>query len=465
MYNYAFIFLVFTALLFGCNSSSEKLVEVNPLEKLQQIDDLFANIAEKPQIFIVSSDKESSVTGEKGTIIHVDPNRLETVDGSPIDQNIQVELLELIDIQSMLSSNIQTVSNGEILITGGAYYLNMTSNGKQLQIKPDMFLDVEFPKLTEEKMELFMGERDSFGQMNWISTSEKFESNSLDEVLNTDTAFFSELESPDSEAIKGPTKPLEFSDQDDRIINISIDEFALTPELEQYNNVSFRVNDNCHYNPDDADNNIWHHVEIDRSTVDGEYIITFSGVSLVGKKISRKYEVTPVFEGEDYKAASQEYEKKYKEYLRIKQENEAKAQEELKELRTQVFLGNPSRYSPLKLRRLGWINCDRFLNFSGPKSDIVLNFDKDIYEFSRFFAVFKDTNSVLSENYWYGQTEVPAFRNIPIGMELIIFAISANDDTPYFFEKTITTKTNNEVQIQFVATTQEALEERIKNLY
>ncbi len=181
------ILILITIILNGCrnelatqdnsnNDKQTKPVRINPLNNLKQVDKLLAEIAEKPQRFTVTSNKVTLVTGLKGTIIHVDPNRLETIDGSPLGDNIQIELLEMTDNCSMLLNNAQTVSNGQILVTGGAYYFNMNSNGKQLKMKQGKGIKVEFPKLTENEMELFLGERDSLGQINWIPTNKNFKS-------------------------------------------------------------------------------------------------------------------------------------------------------------------------------------------------------------------------------------------------------------------------------------------------
>ena len=172
--------ILVAAIIIGCNNEQDKQVQINPLDELEQVDNLLSEIAEKPQQLIAPSDKETTVTGAKGTVIHVNPNRLETVDGSPLGDNIQIELSEMTENSHMLLNNTQTVSNGQILATGGAYYLNMTSDGKQLKMKQGKGLEVEFPKLTDDEMGLFLGERDNLGQMNWVQAEESFKSKDLE---------------------------------------------------------------------------------------------------------------------------------------------------------------------------------------------------------------------------------------------------------------------------------------------
>jgi len=126
------------------------------------------------QRFTVPGNKPSEVKGKKGTRIKLDPSDLETLAGQPVQQAIEVELKELTNQSELLRSNTPTVSNGRLLVSGGAYYINMTSAGQQLQLKKGKTLAVVFPKLTDEGMELFYGQRDSEERMNWLPAHAKF---------------------------------------------------------------------------------------------------------------------------------------------------------------------------------------------------------------------------------------------------------------------------------------------------
>jgi hypothetical protein len=321
--------IIVATIFIGCNNDQEKKVKINPLNELEQVDNLLSEIAEKPQQLTAPSDKATNVKGAKGTTIHVDPNRLETVDGSPLGDDIQIELLEMTDNSSMLLNNTQTVSNGQILVTGGAYYLNMTSDGKQLKIKKEKGLEVEFPKLTDDEMDLFLGERDSLNQINWIETDQQFEAKEVD---------------------------LEES------------QGALMEQLS-----------------DTASNENLSETEI-------------------------------------------------------------------------------ATYEAVELMNFGWINCDRFWNDPSPKTDIQLLVNNDSLAGARIYAVFKDINSIMTEKYWRSRKDTAAFRNIPVGKELTIIALSANNETPYVFETTINTETDKQIQIEFIETTQADIKEKMKRM-
>ena len=124
------------------------------------------------QSFTVSSSKPAQVKGKKGTTVFINPSDLETVDGKSVGNNIQIELKELTNQQQLLRTNAQTVSNGQLLVSGGAYYINMTSDGQQLKLKDGKSLNVAFPKLSDTEMALFYGQRDSLGKINWQKANE-----------------------------------------------------------------------------------------------------------------------------------------------------------------------------------------------------------------------------------------------------------------------------------------------------
>jgi hypothetical protein len=142
-------------------------------EAIQNADKLLEDIAGSPQIFSISSTEPSTVTGSKGTIVKVDPAALESLDSSPLGAEIKVELRELTEPGELIANRTPTVSGERLLETGGAYYINMSSDGKPLRIKEGEGLMVEFPRLSEEGMELFIGQRSHGGMVEWSPLEEK----------------------------------------------------------------------------------------------------------------------------------------------------------------------------------------------------------------------------------------------------------------------------------------------------
>jgi len=154
--------------------NTEQTIADNVENDKQSLSDLLSKFEDESQFFDISNLKTSKITGKKGTIIHLVPNNLELENGSAITSNLKVELKELTNQKDLLRNNAQTMSNDKLLISGGSYYIDITSNGNKVNLKKGKNLEVEFPKITNRNMELFYGKRDSLNQMNWETANKKF---------------------------------------------------------------------------------------------------------------------------------------------------------------------------------------------------------------------------------------------------------------------------------------------------
>lgn len=166
--------------LTSCNSNqtnSDNNSIPDAQTEIGKVNNFLKQYEEPSQTFKVSADKPTQVTGKQGTIISINPNDLETENGQPVGKKIEVELKELTNQEQLLRANAPTTSNGRLLVSGGAYFINMTSDGQQLKLKDGKSLSVEFPQIATSEMSLFYGQRDAIGQLNWQQAEQKFENN------------------------------------------------------------------------------------------------------------------------------------------------------------------------------------------------------------------------------------------------------------------------------------------------
>jgi hypothetical protein len=124
---------------------------------------------EATQHYIASSKKVSVITAKKGLKVFVDPRKLETLEGVPANGNIKVNIIELTNTDELFKSNAATMSDGQLLMSGGSYYVSLECNGSKLKLKKGQTMQVQFPVLKKGSMELFYGERNEGGIMNWKS--------------------------------------------------------------------------------------------------------------------------------------------------------------------------------------------------------------------------------------------------------------------------------------------------------
>lgn len=175
------IFIVATLALTSCNNQQPKTettevkqVQADPKQEFAKLNEFLRKFDEPSQTLKAPTNKLLKVKGKQGTIIYVNPSDLETESGQPIGKDVEIELKELSNQQQLLRANAQTVSDGQLLVSGGAYFINVTSNGQKIKLKDGKTYSVEFAKLSDDEMTLYYGQRDSSGKMNWKQTDQKF---------------------------------------------------------------------------------------------------------------------------------------------------------------------------------------------------------------------------------------------------------------------------------------------------
>ncbi len=208
------ISIIIFALVISCNKKETTTKDSTPtidfVIEAKKLNNLLKKYDEPSQIFKVLANKPTQVKGNQGTIISIIPNDLLTENGTPLGKSIEIELKELTNQMQLLKSNAQTVSDGSLLVSGGAYYINLTSEGKQLILKDGKTLKVEIPKLTHNEMSLFYGQRDSLGKMNWELDKEKI----VNKVRIKDTIYTEEDSGELSFTIEGDSSNNMYSEKE-----------------------------------------------------------------------------------------------------------------------------------------------------------------------------------------------------------------------------------------------------------
>lgn len=159
------LLILLAIILFNCNNDSQS----------QRLKSFINNEAKLTQQFFVAPDSVITVIGKKGTKITFKTEDLKSLlNGAEIKDSLLVNLIELTSKQDLLLANTQTISNGKWLISGGAFKIEFLANGERLSLKEGKSISIYFPKTNdEENMEIFHGEIDTNGNMNWVETKTK----------------------------------------------------------------------------------------------------------------------------------------------------------------------------------------------------------------------------------------------------------------------------------------------------
>lgn len=149
--------------------------EVNPTNVADKdLNDFLQTYAPKKLITKIDNKYNQAVMGENG-IVCVFPAGC--FDLTNPNDSVQIELLEYKKPTDFLFSGLGTVSGSELLETGGTAYVNATVNGKKVGLKKDYLIAFKEPDQPKKEMQLFSGEPDENGQIDWELGGEKLLTN------------------------------------------------------------------------------------------------------------------------------------------------------------------------------------------------------------------------------------------------------------------------------------------------
>lgn len=129
---------------------------------------------------LFSGQKDTAIQGQKGTVLFVAANSFEQKDGKSPALPIKIELREAYTFADMILQNLTTLSNGQLLQTGGMVHISATdANGQELQLAAGKKIDIAMPLKGElpKGMQLFTADRpaaDNGTGINWIAQPDTF---------------------------------------------------------------------------------------------------------------------------------------------------------------------------------------------------------------------------------------------------------------------------------------------------
>jgi hypothetical protein len=174
--------LSLATLFFACSNSGEEEIseggdDTGVVEERvlfpESTDTVFNELRSEQQSFSVSMKQHNSVTGANGVVVDIAPGVFVDANGNEVE-NVEVELLEALDIQSFIGNNLQTVSDGALLQSSGMFYVNATANGEPVSLKDGNALTVQIPtNMVNGDMQVFYGNYDDNGTLNWTPVGGK----------------------------------------------------------------------------------------------------------------------------------------------------------------------------------------------------------------------------------------------------------------------------------------------------
>ncbi len=188
-----FAILLFIPLFIGCEQPRKiDIHEYQPyFDRLSGLMDARGNM----RIFKLSSSDRTMLKAGNGLKIEFDGTKFIYQDGSLPDSTIDVVVTECIRQSDFIKSNVRTMSDHKLLVSGGAYHIQVYCKGKLLQLKENDSLTIHLPRYSEDEMALFYGITDSLNQVNWkpankvLTKAKKLSLTERDDLLFLDKEF------------------------------------------------------------------------------------------------------------------------------------------------------------------------------------------------------------------------------------------------------------------------------------
>ena len=479
-----FLFLTFAI---SCSENAPKQREAT--------ENVFTTQNLPTQVFEITNENDTFITGKNGTKINIPKNSFVDKKGNAISGKIIFELKEALTLVDMIMGNLTTLSDSKILQTGGMIYTNATANGENIFIANNKGLQISVPAENKnDSMLIFEGEVNPENQsINWVNPKDIIEKNKPTIVSKTiNHPIFDEHKNMEVPLLEVPKKPIEYNDNTERLLSINFETIDMFPELQQYRNIKFKVSAKSDFNIEDA-KKTWYDVKLEKTKKEGIYKVIFEGIDK-GKVITRKYLVSPAYQGNDYKKALTLYEEKFEQYKNKKREMAEEKERLIKEqekLAIQLqkdfaiqqknniknldkIAINPHTYDlnlgyTFNLKQLGWSNIDVLYSDNRTQSINLKVEIEDKPKEERVYITMVLKNKCISlpgyekKDGTYGFSHNDAEpTNLPVGEEAIILATTYRNNIPYFaFQKIIIAPKQN-INLSLKETTKLKLEAYLK---
>lgn len=374
----------------------------------------------------ISSTKSTCLLTNQGTFLMIPAQAFVYANGSPVaEEEVTLQIQEYYQLSDMLMAGLSTSSNHKLLATGGMINLKALAQGQELQLAPQKEIGVGMPIRKgqfDPAMELFLGDKDPHhsGLINWNPTQRKATSLLATSRKDASTDAISQsvkfLEPAINQLIKKPVTP----SQKKRTI----------PQKPQREDIKVHLDFFQKIFPNKK------RIEAQKDRIYAKQVKNYQR--------SLKYFRRDSTQWQNYLQDSLNYDRLYREagnssirdymaalkeakYAAANREQDQKKMQELYEKGVssdgQLSQQTLDRYF-FAVNRLGWINCDKFMNMPESQLTQIAIQDGDSSE-ERLMLVFPHLPSILALKSKTLQGDYLS-DNIPKGMPAKLIGIKVD---------------------------------------
>ncbi|MCP4441234.1 MAG: OmpA family protein [Aureispira sp.] len=145
----------------------------------KNLEEVFSHLSNRREETVtLNTNKKNIFMAQKGTIISVPKEAFQLPNGKPYHGEVNMKVKEAYSFNDFLANNLSTVSNGELIESGGMIYMEATTpGGVQLDLREGEAVSVSMPNSQSLKsgMQLFVSDRagnDMTSATNWEATGQ-----------------------------------------------------------------------------------------------------------------------------------------------------------------------------------------------------------------------------------------------------------------------------------------------------
>jgi hypothetical protein len=121
------------------------------------------------QTFIIDASKDTVIETKGGIVMAVPANGFLDENGNSAKGNVELVVKEALDPATMMNAGLSTKSGGDLLESGGMFFIDARKDGKPLKINPANGIYTEVPANDiKPGMQLFSGKRMPDGTIDWV---------------------------------------------------------------------------------------------------------------------------------------------------------------------------------------------------------------------------------------------------------------------------------------------------------
>lgn len=410
----------------------------------------------KINTFLIEPKKENIITGKKGVKVLIKPETFTYTDGTTVNEEVKIELIEALDVNSFISSGLLTSSKNDLLESGGMIKLNATTvSGKQVTINANNPLRVVIPTNNrKDDMELFVSNQGG----DWTAINQPISTNSFNISNNSFPKMnYNNIKLPEfvidkkskpqapkkPRAVREPSAPKEES----YFKKIRWYQFLNKEKIKMRQKIWYeQAVNNYNYRMEKYD------IKLSKYYT---YMNAYTSDMIKYNEALNKWEEKIIKDRENFKKTDQ-YQTALKKYNEIYNRNLVKYEADVKQWKllrkqrvteeaedmeklgiTSVNLMNNYIFASVDLK---WINVDRFYK-ANPTRQQLLTLKCNDLDDERVLVLFKRINSVISMDLDSLALQYTK-GDVPITEPAAIFAYKVKNGKPMIFYRDLDSSNN-----------------------